>query len=88
VCGRPGLWRAFSLVADENRRYDIGTLWEVGLMQGETKERWLELCAQAADEKDSVKLLALVQEISRLLQEKEERLKAQRRINSSNLGRT
>jgi hypothetical protein len=57
-------------------------------MQGETKERWLELCAQAADEKDSVKLLALVQEISRLLQEKEERLKAQRRINSSNLGRT
>jgi hypothetical protein len=57
-------------------------------MQGETKERWLELCAQAADEKDSVKLVALVQEISRLLQEKEERLKAQRRINSSNPGRT
>ena len=57
-------------------------------MQGETKERWLELCAQAADEQDSVKLLALVQEISRLLQEKEERLKAQRRTNSSNLGRT
>jgi len=43
-------------------------------MQGETKERWMELCEQAAVEQDSEKLLILTQEINRLLQEKEIRL--------------
>jgi hypothetical protein len=43
-------------------------------MQGEKKERWLELCAQAADEKDPQKLLALIKQISDLLEEKERRL--------------
>ena len=41
-------------------------------------ERRKELCALASVEKDPKKLLALAQEINRLLQEKEEPLKAQR----------
>jgi len=43
-------------------------------MQGEKKERWFELCAQAAVEQDPKKMLELVQEINRLLAEKERRL--------------
>jgi len=38
------------------------------------KERWQELCEQAAVEEDSGQLLALVQEINRLLDEKKKRL--------------
>ncbi len=44
-------------------------------MEGETKDRWFELCAQAAVEQDPDKLIELVKEISRLLDEKEARLK-------------
>jgi hypothetical protein len=43
-------------------------------MQGEKKERWMELCAQAAVEQDPAKLMELVQEINALLEEKERRL--------------
>jgi len=43
-------------------------------MQEEKKERWKELCEQAAKEWDPQKLLKLVQEIDRLLAEKQERL--------------
>lgn len=43
-------------------------------MQGETSELWQELCAQAAIEQDSKKLLKLVAEITRLLEEKQKRL--------------
>jgi hypothetical protein len=46
-------------------------------MQGETKERWERLCQQAAVEQDSDRLVKLVQEINRLLAEKEERLAKQ-----------
>ncbi|HEX3319711.1 MAG TPA: hypothetical protein VHR84_03330 [Terriglobales bacterium] len=49
------------------------------MMQGPTRERWEELCAQAADEQDSQKLLELVKEINRLLEEKEQRLIRQRK---------
>jgi hypothetical protein len=38
------------------------------------KERWMELCEQAAVEQDSKKLVALTQEINRLLSEKQDRL--------------
>jgi hypothetical protein len=48
-------------------------------MQGEKKERWQELCAQAAKEQDPEKLLALTLEINRLLEEKEDRVKAARK---------
>lgn len=43
-------------------------------MQDNT-DRWMELCALAAEEQDSSKLLTLTQEITRLLEEKEQRLK-------------
>jgi hypothetical protein len=43
-------------------------------VQGEKKERWMELCAQAATEKDPAKLMELVREISSLLEEKQRRL--------------
>ena len=41
----------------------------------DTTERWMELCALAAEEQDPIKLLALTQEIARLLKLKEQRLK-------------
>ncbi|PYX32893.1 MAG: hypothetical protein DMG77_01230 [Acidobacteria bacterium] len=47
-------------------------------MQGNAKERWFELCEQAATEHDTVKLYALVQEINRLLEEKTLRLNGER----------
>ena len=43
-------------------------------MQGEAKERWEQLCAQAAVEQDVNKLMALIKEISTLLEQKEKRL--------------
>ena len=47
-------------------------------MQGETRERWLDLCILAAEEQDPVKMLALITEINDLLEAKEERLKQKR----------
>ncbi len=44
-------------------------------MQGETKERWQELCEQAAVEKNPERLLELTAEITRRLEENEMRLK-------------
>ena len=46
----------------------------IGIMQGVNKERWLELCAQAAVEQDPARMLELVKEINDLLEEKERRL--------------
>jgi hypothetical protein len=45
------------------------------LMQGDTAERWRRLCEQAAIEQDPQKLLELSEEINRLLEAKEQRLK-------------
>jgi hypothetical protein len=39
-------------------------------------EKWMELCALAAKEQDPQKLMELTQEILRLLDEKEARLKS------------
>ena len=39
-------------------------------MQGETKERWMELCKQASTEQDSYKLIELIKEINALLEAK------------------
>jgi hypothetical protein len=44
-------------------------------MQGPNKERWRELCEQAAKEQDPVKLHRLIKEINDLLEAKEARLK-------------
>jgi hypothetical protein len=40
-------------------------------MKENINERWKKLCEQAENEKDPVKLLALVTEINRLFDEKE-----------------
>ena len=50
-------------------------------MEGPVRERWMELAALAATEQDSNKLLVLVQEINRLLEEKEQRLKSRELLN-------
>ena len=44
-------------------------------MQGEKEERWLELCRQAAVERDSDRLVDIMDQINRMLYEKEQRLK-------------
>jgi hypothetical protein len=43
-------------------------------MKGEVKERWMHLCELAALEQDPEKLMDLIVEINRLLEEKENRL--------------
>jgi hypothetical protein len=39
---------------------------------------WMQLCEQASVEQDPEKLMELIQEINRLLDEKEERLRIER----------
>ena len=41
----------------------------------EQKEKWFELCEQAAVEQDPEKLMALVRQINALLDEKERRVR-------------
>ena len=55
-------------------------------MQGATAERWRELCAKAAVEQDPEKLLELTREISRLLDEKQERLLKKRKGEGQSAG--
>lgn len=43
-------------------------------MQGKTKERWMQLCEQASIERDPKRLMKLVEEIARMLGEKEQRI--------------
>ncbi len=43
-------------------------------MEGEQGERWMQPCKQAAVEQDPKKLVALIDEINRLLEAKEQRL--------------
>jgi hypothetical protein len=45
-------------------------------MQGQTEQTWRKLCERAVIEKDPDKLLQLVKEINRLLNEKEARLQS------------
>jgi hypothetical protein len=45
---------------------------------GNRKERWFQLCQQAAVEQDPVKLVQLITEINDLLEEKEKRREARR----------
>jgi hypothetical protein len=46
-------------------------------MQGKTRERWQELCKQAANEQNPTKMLEIVEEINRLLAVKYDRLSHQ-----------
>jgi hypothetical protein len=47
-------------------------------MRGEAKERWQRLCEQAVVEQDPERLIELTTEITRLLEEKEKRLRSQK----------
>ena len=40
----------------------------------DNREKWMELCAQAANEPDSQKFMALIEQITALLDAKQERL--------------
>jgi hypothetical protein len=53
-------------------------------MKGEKLEQWKQLCELAAIEQDPKRLIALVREINRLLEEKEQRLKHSQQPTSSN----
>jgi hypothetical protein len=48
------------------------------LVIGEIKERWRELCEQASVEKDPKKMMELVAEINRLLNEKRGRISGEK----------
>jgi hypothetical protein len=47
-------------------------------MIGEPNQEWLHLCELASKEQDPEKLMVLVREITRLLEEREKQLKARR----------
>jgi hypothetical protein len=53
------------------------------MMEGPNKERWIQLCEQAAVAQDPAKLLELVNELNALLEEKELRLAALRKADSA-----
>jgi hypothetical protein len=55
-------------------------------MKGEVRERWMRLCEQAASEQDPEKLMDLVSEINRILEEKERRLLGQTNSEGSHFG--
>jgi hypothetical protein len=48
---------------------------EAAMQQDNDKEKWMELCAQAANEQDPEKLMALIGQIAALLEAKQQRLK-------------
>jgi hypothetical protein len=53
----------------------IDAVWyDLARMEGEKRERWMQLAEQAVREKDPEILLKLIAEINELLEEKEERL--------------
>jgi len=53
-------------------------------MQGKVREKWMQLCELAVVEQDPEKLMALITEINRILDEKDRRLKRVHARESSN----
>jgi hypothetical protein len=51
------------------------TDWRPRTMQRKVKEDWMQLCEQVAIEQDTQRLIELVRELNRMLDEKEQRLK-------------
>jgi hypothetical protein len=52
--------------------------WESTTMNGENKEQWMRLCELASKEQDPDRLMDLVREITRLLEEREQAVKGKR----------
>jgi hypothetical protein len=50
-------------------------------MIGKQKEKWMELCELAANEQDANKMIALITEINRLLEVKQQRLDTSNPVN-------
>ena len=50
-------------------------LWKGGAVMRENREEWMQLCEQAASEQDPEQLMTLVEQISVLLEAREQRLK-------------
>jgi hypothetical protein len=50
------------------------TDWRPSSMQGQVKEDWMDLCEQVASEQDTERMIELVRELNRMLDEKEQRL--------------
>ncbi len=67
------LWRLLALSSDKG----IIPQFHIAYMQGESKERWLDVCAQVVIVEDPDRLLELTREIIRMLSEKERRLTQQ-----------
>src|SRR5262245_8720600 len=67
---------------------DIRNTKYLPCMKGETGERWRKLCEQAAVEQDPDKVLELANEINRLLDEKERRLRGGYQKNEGRAGCT
>jgi hypothetical protein len=69
---------------DMARRQDMSAVQSVGMteftdwrpraMQGKVKEDWMQLCEQVAIEQDTERMIELVRELNRMLDEKEQRL--------------
>jgi len=52
-------------------------------MSSEQKQEWMRLCELASKEQDPEKLMELVREITRLLEERETEIKAKRTTSDS-----
>jgi hypothetical protein len=48
----------------------------VRVIQGKVKDEWMQMCEQATIEQASERLVTLITEINRMLDEKEQRLKS------------
>jgi hypothetical protein len=70
------IWQKFCCVPCARNLPPALARLEYVVMQGRVKEEWMQLCEQAAIEQDSERLMALIQEINRMLDEKEQRLKS------------
>jgi hypothetical protein len=63
------------LALQQTRDFSHSDSTFVSLMQGKTKQRWLELCVNAVVEEDPERLMELAWEINQLLAQEELRLK-------------
>jgi hypothetical protein len=52
-------------------------------MQGETKQRWEQLCEQAVVEQDPEKFFDLIREINRLLEERQTGLESKKPLTAA-----
>jgi hypothetical protein len=69
------MWqRSKNMSAVPSVRVTEFTDWRHSTMQGKVKEDWLQLCEQVAIEQDTDRMIELVRELNRMLEEKEQRL--------------